>query len=1038
MAIAQHTIFADLLRRHRRMAGLTQEELAERAGISMQAVSALERGINHTPRKDTVELLADALALSPEERAVFSSAARRHRLRGTTQPAPEATTERAGASVGDVDGDVCDHGRAASPSKPSPSEQRLPVGGFLGAVPESRIVARETEVARLVGALEAVLGGAGRCVVLAGEAGIGKTRLAQEAMLQARGRNVVVISGRCYEPQRAVPYYPFLEALTRAYATAPAALRADVPHRWAEVARLLPEQSDLEASTPVSRSSRGGHDEQQRLFWQVTSFLQALATIRPVALMLDDLHWADGASLALLQHLACHTREHRILLLGTYREGGMGHEHPLETVLRDLTRERLIERMRVHRLSEQGTQALIAGAMGEEQVPLEFAQLLYGRTGGNPFFTHEVLRALIDRGDVYRRAGRWDRRAIAEIAVPESVRSVIGQRLMLLASATQEVLREASVLGQVFAFEDLQVMSGRDEDALETALDEAAVAGLLRETDLDRYAFNHVLTQQALYAELPTRKKRRLHLAAAEAIERSSERERSQRAAELAWHFMEAKAGGRALPYAITAGDHASRVYAHAGAERYYQIAADLARDVADPAREADALERLGTVLRVVGRHDEALECLDSAATTYRRLKDLAGLASATTQIGWLYNACGAPEEGLARLQPVVELVDESGIADQCASIYAALAELYFTTGRYERFLHTADRLAECARTSDDAMLRGMAEQLRGRALLLLGDVQAGSEVIEDAIQDSQAHDDMGNLCVSLTMASLVLRLQGRSAEDTQYAERACLVASRFGNPLFIALAGCNRAIALWHVGDWQRAWREMERAYTAVEHLGNAFVVPYVDAARGILCFTRGDQAAGRAHLEQAVALAERTGDLLLLRLAQAPLAEWELLEGRASAARARLLPLLDAADQQETFVAPLLPLVAWAEMGLGHDEQAAAWLDQSVALAQERQFRLVLLDAARVRASLAIKHERWAEAEDALAEALTLAQASSYPHGEIKAFYVYGQLYAAQRQSEQASEKYQAALAICERLGEGLYRPHIERALAGADARR
>ena len=467
----------------------------------------------------------------------------------------------------------------------------LPIGAFLGALPSSLLVARESEMQRLLAAVDAVASGNGRLVHLSGEPGVGKTRLAQEVMLAARNRNFLIATGRCYELDQSVPFYPFLDALATVYRTCPPSLRATLPRRWPLVARLLP---DLNLELPPSGSN--AQEEQQRLFRAVTGFLQAIAAEVPVALLLDDLHSADGTSLELLQHLARHTRADRILLLGTYRDVEVNRRHPLEVVLRDLTREELVERIAVRRLEETATSELIGATLGEREVPNQLVGLIYERTEGNPFFVQQLLRFLVERGDVYQEKGRWAQRALEKIEVPESVRSVIGQRLARLRQGTQEILQDASVLGQTFRFEALSQLGGRTDDELEAALEEAGSTGLVREAGTDTYAFDHALTQQALYTELPGRRKRRLHLAAAEALERSPEGSRARHSAELAWHFLEAAQEERALPFAIAAGDQARAVFANREAERHYTTAVEIAAHLGDTAREAETLARRARV----------------------------------------------------------------------------------------------------------------------------------------------------------------------------------------------------------------------------------------------------------------------------------------------------------------------------------------------------------------------------------------------------------------------------------------------------------
>jgi predicted ATPase len=199
-------------------------------------------------------------------------------------------------------------------------------------------------------ALEAVASGQGQLLMLVGEPGVGKTRLAQEIALLARAAGCRVLSGRCYEPQQTVAYYPFLEALAMAAAGAAPLLQGRLAERWPEVARLLPERVGEGAPD---------RDAQQRLVWQVSGFLGTLAEHQPLALLLDDLHWADRASLDLLQHLARHTRERAILLVGTARAVEARRQYPLADALSDLRRDELVQRLAVRPLGAEDTAELV-------------------------------------------------------------------------------------------------------------------------------------------------------------------------------------------------------------------------------------------------------------------------------------------------------------------------------------------------------------------------------------------------------------------------------------------------------------------------------------------------------------------------------------------------------------------------------------------------------------------------------------------------------------------------------------------------------
>jgi len=505
-------------------------------------------------------------------------------------------------------------GNAAGPPQRErpPSEASLPIGAFLGALPSTDLVAREREMQRALTAIDAVVAGRGQLVLMAGEPGVGKTRLEQEVMLAVRNRRFLVTTGRCYQDHQSIPFYPFTDALTDAYNACPPALRAVVPVRWPYLFHLLP---DLK--TEVLPAATNAPEDLQRLFRAVTGFLQAVAAELPVAILLDDLHCADGASLELLEHLARHTRADRILLVGTYRDAEVGRHHPLETALRDLGREDLVERIPIRRLEPEGTAKMIAATLGEGEVPRDLNTMIHQQAEGNPFFTQQLVRFLVERGDIRIEEGRWVLLPVQRIEVPESVRSVVAQRMERLGERTQEVLREASVLGQTFTFDTLVQLAGRAEADVEDGLEEARAAGLIEEGQRDEYAFDHALTQQTLYAELPTRKRRRLHLAAAEALERMPEGPRLRHSAELAWHLTEAALGERAIPYALAAGDQARSVFATGEAERQYAMALELAEQAGNHQGEVDALARRAPLRR------DAFQGKESARD-YERLLEIA------------------------------------------------------------------------------------------------------------------------------------------------------------------------------------------------------------------------------------------------------------------------------------------------------------------------------------------------------------------------------------------------------------------------------
>jgi transcriptional regulator with XRE-family HTH domain/tetratricopeptide (TPR) repeat protein len=1017
--------FGIALKRARKAAGLTQAELAERAAFSVVYIGMLERGARQ-PQRSTVALLADALVLTPTERAALEAAAH-------LPSAPPPVKRRAKA-----DADM----------------SRLPVGGFLGALPTSQLVGCERERHAIGAALEAVANGQGRFLLLVGEPGVGKTRLAQEITLLARAQGFRVLTGRCYEPQQSVAYYPFLEALAMAAAGADAAVQEKLAESWPEVARLLPERL-ASAQAPIAPVQLDDRNAQQRLFWQVSDFVQALAEPAPLALLLDDLHWADTGSLDLLQHLAHHTRERPILLVGTCRAVEAQRQHPLTDTLSDLGRDEIVERLAVRRLGAEETSALIGATLGAHDgaagdaatVSADLAQRIYARSEGNAFFTRQLARALAEQGTLAFADGQWVLDAAGSaLEAPESVRAVIGQRLGRLTPLTQEVLREASVLGQVFLFEDLRRLGGRGEQEVEEALEEATQAGIVREGERDGYGLNHALTRDTLYADLSARKKRRLHRAAAEAIEQQPNHER--RAAELSYHLLAADEGERALPYALLAGDQAEAVYAHAEAEKHYQAAVALAREIGDAAREAEACEKLAGALRKLTRLDDALRAVERAALLSRarsdregELRALAGIAAVHT-FAMNQEGLGQQEECLAWLRPRVEALEielaANGVPTSAGLVaaYCSMAWLYDNLFRWREKDAVAAHAERLAYALGDPAVLVQALEVRAWMNMTLEPSNAMARARE-LITLAEAVQSHAGRWTGLSLATFSSIYYEADFEQARAYQEHLLELSEQpqAQPNWGDVLSDSGALARFR-GEWSRARALFAQVEALVERLdpsATSWRAIYTPLWQGVMDLDEGREERAIRLLEEAISRAERFADGQALTYAQAPLAERDLLCGRAAKAHARLAPLLESEEAGPVveFVAHLLPLLVWAELLAGQVGQAAANIEAHLASPAGSAVRVHRPDALRVRAMVAIAQEHWDEAEVALEEAVRAANAMPYPHAAAKALYAYGQLYVAKGEPERAREKYQAALAICVRLGEGLYRPYIERDL-------
>ncbi|HEX6507936.1 MAG TPA: AAA family ATPase, partial [Chloroflexota bacterium] len=817
--------------------------------------------------------------------------------------------------------------------------------------------------------------------------------------------------------------------------------------------RLLP---DLEFA--FSSPGGSGEEDQHRLLRAVSGFVQAIAEELPVALLLDDLHWADSASLNLFLHLARQTRNSHVLLLGTYRDIEVDRHHPLERALIDLNRERLMERVVLYRPGQEDTAALIAATVGDMERLDELAALVHEATSGNPFFVQEVLRALVERGDIYQYDGRWRLRDVHEVRVPESVHSAVGERLSRLRPEAQDIVSQASVLGQTFSFDDLWGVSQYREEEIEEALEEAIRAGLIRETGPDGYTFMHALTHQALYDGLSARKRRRIHLAAGEVLDRLPERLREQRVAELAWHFLEGRDAERAVRYASRAGDRALAAFAYGEAERYYRTILDLpaaawfsderaAGDEGQTMVEAETLAKVGRVLNIMERYDDALTVLEQAAELYHRHGDVGQEGQIVAEIGWVHRARGTVEEGIARIQPLITSLEPGdghvGRAQTLSGLYTALARLFFKLDKHQEELDAAERAADLARRVGNDAILAVAEARRGAALMTLGRRTQASEVLEEAATLAESTGNFGTMSVALDNLGELFREGGDFDRSRMYLARALHAAEQSGGSGRIAWTfeqsgGAGRiawiltrlARITFLLGDWVAALAHLERAVELFRSAGLEWQATYALVHLWCIQVLSGEGADTTKHLEDVLAAADPLRDVWIVRHVERFLAEIDLLEGRPQAALARLQSLVDPASLDYPQALELLRVLAQAYLGVGNVPRAQELLAICIERGRTQNERLYLVDMREVQGRFFARQERWEEARSVFREMEDMARDMSFPYGEARALYECGVMLIQRGSPMEAREQLEQAGANFKRLGAGLYLERTERA--------
>jgi class 3 adenylate cyclase/tetratricopeptide (TPR) repeat protein len=599
--------------------------------------------------------------------------------------------------------------------KPVPTPS-LPLPAFLND-PERVFVGRDPEIERLERCWRAAAAGTLRGALIAGEPGVGKTRLAAEIAACVHTAGATVLGGRCDE-DLGVPYQPFVQALCHAVDhTAGENLPRRLGRYGSELARLVPELGELVPGLARPLQS-DPETERYRLFDAVAAWLAATSAEDPVLLILDDLQWAAKPTLLLLRHVLRSSEPMRLLVLATYRDTEVGRGHPLSEFLADLRRLDNVERISLSGLDEPSVADLLERRAGHElgDAKGELAGAIHRETEGNAFFVREVVRHLVETGKIRQEEGRWRLGLpVEKLGIPEGVRDVMGRRLSRLSPTANDALALAAVAGQEFELTVVERAGKLHEEALLEALDEAVTARLVAEVpgSAARYRFAHALVRATLYEELTGARRAVLHRRIGEAIEGLHAGHLDDHLPALAHHFRRASAPQvdmvKAVTYTVGAGDRALAQLAHDEAAAYYCQALEMLEVAGEPHEDQriDLLISLGEAQRRAGQPAHR-ETLLAAAGLAQRRGDADALARAAlaNNRGFFSVTFRVDAERVATLEAALEATSRADSPTRSRLLANLAAELAFDPDHLRRQRLAGEAIAMAHRV-DDAVTLG-------------------------------------------------------------------------------------------------------------------------------------------------------------------------------------------------------------------------------------------------------------------------------------------------------------------------------------------
>ncbi|HKE98830.1 MAG TPA: AAA family ATPase [Actinomycetes bacterium] len=776
------------------------------------------------------------------------------------------------------------------------------IQGVVKRVSSPVLVGRDAEVARLRAALDRAAAGQPTTVVVAGEAGVGKTRLVAELLRHAGEAGAVALTGGCLDVGEGVlAYAPMVEALrwlTRILD--PEELERALGGARGELARLVPELGPRAGQEPAAPL------EPMRLFELLLGMLQRLAERSPVLVVVEDLHWADQSTRDLLGFLIRNLRAGVALVL-TYRSDELHRRHPLRPFLAELERSGRAERLEPARLGRRELAALLAGILDGPVAPALVGEIL-ARSEGNPFFAEELLAAHLEG-----------------TRLPLALRDLVLARVEGLSEPAQRVLEVAAVAGTRVDHELLAAVVDQDAEPLVRLLREAVGHHVLAVDETSgAYVFRHALVQEAVYDDLLPAQRGPVHAAYARALERRIEQRTEQQGGatgataptgardatavergQLAYHWYAARDQGQALLACVHAAQAASAAWAPAEAYEHYERALEL-WDQAPEAAARSPLDRITLLHRaaeaanLAGRYDRAVVlarlALDRVDTAAEPLQ-AGALLERLARYHWLG---GDSPKAMAAVEQAVATIPAEPPSRELARALAAHGQLLMLLSRHSEAQTRCEEAVAVARQVGDRTVEGHALTTLGASLGVLGHVEAGVADLErgrDIARQLGSADDLIRADANL---ATVLEMCGRAAEAVDVYLAAAAVARRFGGlGRFGSWLLADATVALLNLGRRGEAERLLAEAFDFDLRTPSHWMRPLT--ARGMLRLLQGDLAAAQADFRRVLDESPALPDPQNATPVFAGLAEVALWDGRLPDARATVadgLAILAASD--------------------------------------------------------------------------------------------------------------------------------------------
>lgn len=703
-------------------------------------------------------------------------------------------------------------------------------------------VARERELRFLQEHLQDAMEGSGQVIFISGEAGQGKTSLMAEFAYQAQLQNqdLVVASGTCQNLAGiADPYLPFRDLV--------AMLNGDWQRPWVGGDIYLSAAQRLESIALLTTQTIAEHTpdlvgiialanaitqpntpdrrtlNQLQIFEQMGNLLGILSSQKPLLLLLDDLQWIDTASASLLFYLVRRLINSHVMIIGAFRPSEViriDSNHPLASIIQELSRERGDIQIDLDANPPEEARRFVDALLNSQPNRLDasFREELFRRTQGNPLFSIELIKTLQDQGDlVIDDKGMWTAKSsVGWDILPARVEAVVARRIDRLPKELRQLLATASIEGEYFTVE---ILSQLHEISILPLLHKLSQEldyqyrlvyeqGELQIGNLTitRYHFRHNLFQQYLYRQLSPAQRRHLHARVAVALEQIGVSDLSPLVVSIAYHFLAAGEGTRAVPYLIQAGDDARRRVALDEAVHFYESALDYWQEY-EPGTKAHVLQKVGEMYLALGNSSEAIERFSDADKLFSQVGNTTGMGAMQRLIGRSYFEQGDRVKAMDHYQRVLSLLEHDPENPELVRAISAISQMHMTANQYDEAIDWGERALSLARATDieDVILHSLVTV--GTSLANEGEAEKGlamlAESLERAVLLGLPHD-AGRAYTGWGDALVTLE---RYEEARAIYNRMLAYAQKVHTGMFEGVALVQLGYLDWWAGRWRQAW---------------------------------------------------------------------------------------------------------------------------------------------------------------------------------------------------------------------------------------